>query len=92
MLRPLFAAVAMHALIPSMITTSVGSPVDVASAAMRYADALLARLRGETPRDLPAHRHRRTARAPRPGARCIGVFLDFRSAAYHRGYWFDVLD
>lgn len=48
-LRPLFAAVAMHALIPSMITTSVGSPADVASAAMRYADALLARLRKETP-------------------------------------------
>lgn len=22
----------------------------------------------------------------------LGVFLDFRSAAYHRGYWFDVLD
>lgn len=22
----------------------------------------------------------------------LGVFLDFRSAAYHRGYWFDVLE
>ncbi len=47
-LRPLFAAVAMHALLPAAERHGWG-PGEIAKVATNFADALLARLREETP-------------------------------------------
>jgi hypothetical protein len=48
-LRPLLAGVAMHALIPVMVPTPVGHAGGVATAAVTFADALLAELRKTAP-------------------------------------------
>jgi hypothetical protein len=47
-LRPLLAGMAMHALIPVMVPTPVGTAPAIALAAVTYADALLAKLREES--------------------------------------------